>query len=131
MLDGELWGDPEYNSNLVATIHKLRKKPLKDFSIEDLRICIGQQFFLQHLIPLAIQELERNPFAQGDFYPGDLLQNVINVNDEYWLNHSGQKSYLMKIINTALCSLNTLDESDKKYLIKILEKGKIKFNSIP
>lgn len=131
MLDGDIWGKPEYNSHLVTTIHSLRKKPIKDFSIEDLRICIGQQLFLQHLIPVAIEELEKNVFAEGDFYKGDLLENVIDVKDEYWLNHSGQKNKIIEIIDKTLNSANIIDKIDKQHLLKILNKGKIKFNSIP
>jgi CDI immunity proteins len=131
ILDGEKWGEPEYDSHLVTTIHGLRKKPLKDFSIEDLRICIGQQFFLGYLIPIAIEELEKNPFAEGDFYIGDLLEKVLDVKEEYWINHSGQKNKIIFIIQKALTMVNTLDDINSPNISKILGKGKLKFNSIP
>lgn len=41
-LEGETWGEPEFNSSLVIRCDELRRKPLKDFSVEDLRLMIGQ-----------------------------------------------------------------------------------------
>jgi hypothetical protein len=37
-LEKGYWGEPEEKSYLVTTCHKLRKKQLKDFETEDLRI---------------------------------------------------------------------------------------------
>src|SRR5438132_1243460 len=76
-LEGQDWGEAHYPSYLVRTCHALRRKPLRDFTVEDLRIMIGQNFSLEYLIPLAIEHLQRDPFAAGDFYPGDLLGCVL------------------------------------------------------
>lgn len=84
ILENEIWGEPEFDSHLVRTCHKLRKKQLKDFSIEDLRILIGQNIGLNFLIPLAIEELEKDILSEGNFYKGDLLHSIFNSEDEYW-----------------------------------------------
>lgn len=76
-LENDDWGEPEFSSHLVTTCHHLRRKPLDDFAAEDLRIMIGQNFSLDHLVPRAITLLRINPLASGDFYEGDLLQSVI------------------------------------------------------
>ncbi|MEO1504971.1 MAG: contact-dependent growth inhibition system immunity protein [Pseudomonadota bacterium] len=81
-LDGEVWGEPTFPSHLVTTCHRLRKKPVSEFSVEDLRIMIGQKIGLEHLLPIAVECLEEEPFAHGDFYPGDLLRNVVRCGDE-------------------------------------------------
>lgn len=83
-LEKDYWGEPEYNSYLVSTCHRLRKKPLKDFETEDLRIMIGQNIGLSYLIPLALDKLDDNILADGDFYEGDLLQAVLKSDKEYW-----------------------------------------------
>ena len=41
-LDHDVWGEPEYNSHVVTTAHRLRKKPIETFTIENLRFMIGQ-----------------------------------------------------------------------------------------
>jgi hypothetical protein len=84
-LDGQDWGDGSFfPSHLVLTCHALRRKPLRDFTIEDLRIMIGQNFSLEYLVPLAIEHLQRDPFAAGDFYEGDLLASVLRVQSGFW-----------------------------------------------
>ena len=83
-LEKTIWEKPEFHSNLVLTCHKLRKKQLKDFSIEDLRIMIVQSFSLQYLIPLAIEELEKDILVEGHLYEGDLLKMVLTSDICYW-----------------------------------------------
>lgn len=83
-LEKDYWGEPEYNSYLVTTCHKLRRKQLKDFETEDLRIMIGQNIGLKYLIPLALEMLTENILADGDFYEGDLLKSVLTSDKNYW-----------------------------------------------
>jgi hypothetical protein len=83
-LEKETWETPDESSYLITTCHALRKKQLKQFEIEDLRIMIGQDIGLKYLIPLAMQELEKNILAEGDFYKGDLLNAVLNSEVEFW-----------------------------------------------
>src|SRR5687768_12778935 len=86
-LEQERWGEPEFGSHLVTECHRLRKVPIGQFTIENLRIMIGQGFSLPHLMPLALDKLVDNPFAEGDFYPGDLLQAVLRAKWEFWEAH--------------------------------------------
>ncbi len=76
-LENDYWEEPKWPSHLVTTLHKLREKPLDQFTTEDLRITIGQGLSLDILMPLAIEVLEKDPFADGHYYRGDLLQNVL------------------------------------------------------
>lgn len=85
-LEGGKWGEP-LHSNLVIKCHELRKKPLKDFSVEDLRIMIGQNLSLDYLVPMALTILPDNPLAAGDFYKGDLLACVLKVDQNFWDRH--------------------------------------------
>jgi CDI immunity proteins len=86
-LDGKDWGEPTYCSSLVVECHRLRRIRLNDFTIENLRIMIGQKIDLEYLIPLALEHLYSNPLAEGMYYPGDLLHAVIKANDEFWLSY--------------------------------------------
>ncbi|PQA53434.1 hypothetical protein C5O19_24635 [Siphonobacter curvatus] len=44
----------EFESSLMATCYKLRDKKLQNYSIEELRVMIGQNISLTWLIPLAL-----------------------------------------------------------------------------
>ncbi len=83
-LEGTEQSEPPDDSYLVTTCRRLRRKPVGRFSVEDLRIMIGQGIGLRHLVPLALEALEREPLAQGDYYPGDLLGSVLGVAGEFW-----------------------------------------------
>jgi hypothetical protein len=83
-LEKDYWTEPDYDSHLVKTCHQLRKKPLKDFEIEDLRIMIGQNIGLKFLIPLALEKLRQDILAEGDYYEGDLLRAVLTSEIEFW-----------------------------------------------
>lgn len=83
-LEGQDWGEPAFPSFLVRTCHALRRKPLRDFTVEDLRIMIGQNIGLNYLLPLAIEQLRRDPLVAGDLYPGDLLAAVLRVESGFW-----------------------------------------------
>lgn len=45
---------------------------------------IGQNIGLNYLLPLAIEQLRRDPLVAGDFYPGDLLAAVLRVESGFW-----------------------------------------------
>jgi hypothetical protein len=62
----------------------LRTKPLRDFTVEDLRIMIGQQVALDRLVGIALDRLRADPLVEGDCYPGDLLASVLRVDPAFW-----------------------------------------------
>jgi hypothetical protein len=94
VLEGDVWPPADFHSHLVAMVHQLRKKPLLEFTVEDLRIMIGQRIGLPHLMPLAIGILEQEPLAEGDFYPGDLLYSVVGADS--WL--TGQPPLASRVV---------------------------------
>ena len=108
-LEGVVWGEPTYDSHLVTTCHRLRTKPIDEYSVEDLRIMIGQQISLPHLVPLAVAALERDPLAEGDDYPGDLLANVIGARE--WLQANPE--WLARVIGVTERALRKLQDQDR------------------
>ncbi len=85
-------------SYLIKTCNSLRKKQLQDFTTEDLRIMIGQEIGLYFLMPLAIETLTDNLFAEGDYYEGDLLKSVLNVDTKFWDNNKDYWQQLNELI---------------------------------
>ena len=85
-------------SYLIKTCNSLRKKQLQDFTTEDLRIMIGQEIGLYFLIPLAIDTLTDNLFAEGDYYEGDLLKSVLDVDTKFWNDNKDYWQQLNELI---------------------------------
>jgi hypothetical protein len=87
-LEGDRWGDPPAGSSrLVRVVHQLRRKPIAELTIEDLRVLVGQQVSLHRLVPLAIDRLREDPLVAGDLYEGDLLAAVLRVDSDFWKRH--------------------------------------------
>ncbi len=108
-LEAHDWGEPEFDSHLATTVHKLRHKPIGDFNTEDLRIAIGQSVGLAHLLPLAVTKLELHPLDEGDFYPGDLLCNVIAVDNAFW---ESARDLLTRMIPVVASARDSTDDTE-------------------
>jgi hypothetical protein len=115
-LDGEEWEDPKFSSHLVSTCYELRKKQLLNFDIEDLRIMIGQNLSLNFLVPLALEILKDNVFAEGNFYCGDLLESLLGVDKEFWKNNTDYKCDLENMLQKNIENLKSkLDSFHNKF----------------
>ena len=100
-LENEDWGEPNYDSHLVQECQRLHRVPLKDLTVEDLRIMIGQNISLEYLIPLAVEKLEQNPLAEGNYYASDLLVNVLRADSKIWTKLPSLKSIVAKAADEA------------------------------
>jgi hypothetical protein len=101
-LEKKIWQKADNDSYLVRTTARLRKLPLNEFATEDLRIMIGQNLSLPYLIPLALEKLEEDILAEGDYYPGDLLSVVMKSDSEFWKEHPAYKKQLDELISSNL-----------------------------
>lgn len=99
-LENKVW--PKISSDektyLINTCNALRKKQLKDFTTEDLRIMIGQEIGLDYLMPLAIETLTNDLFAEGDMFKGDLLKSVLNIDAKFWNDNKNYWQQLNDLI---------------------------------
>jgi hypothetical protein len=86
-LEGVDWGEPTYPSYVVTNAHRLRKKPLREFTPKDLLFMLVQQICLQVLMPMALDVLEIDPCAGGDMSPGTLLFHAVGVDRQFWQEH--------------------------------------------
>jgi len=71
--------------------------PLRDLTVENLRILIGQGISLPFTVPLALEHLSRDPMVSGNMYPGDLLKAVHRIADDFWAKHASLKSAWEKV----------------------------------
>jgi hypothetical protein len=98
-LEKDRWSDPGPDATyLIRTCTALRRKPLADFTVEDMRIMIGQQIGVRILIPCAVTVLTHDLLAEGDFYPGDLLGVVVRLPDEAWTGLEDQRQQLAQTL---------------------------------
>jgi hypothetical protein len=126
-LEQHNWGEAApTDTPLVARCMLLRRKPLAEFTTEDLRVMIGQQIGLPHLVALAVGVLESNPLAEGNFYPGDLLCAVLRVDREFWCDHPDLVQGVRSVVKQARAVLATSpDETDRAVLKEIDDAPRI------
>ncbi len=122
-LESSYWKDElKYQTGLIEKCHLYRKKPIGKLAIEEIRLLIGQNIALHYLIPVALNILKDNPFTGGDFYPGDLLNNVLKSEVKYWKACPEQRSFLLQILQE---SEDRLIELRNKRLNETIKKFKI------
>jgi tetratricopeptide (TPR) repeat protein len=108
-LEGRLLGNPDFDSHLVSTCHRLWTKPVSEFTVEDLRVMIGQRIGVPQLVPRALEMLEKDPMAEGDNFPGDLLTSVVHAGS-FLVSHPEWLERVLRITENALNRTDTIDE---------------------
>lgn len=117
-LERQDWGDPvTAPTNLVKRCIELSKVPVDTFTLSDFRLMIGQQFGLPFLIPIAIERLQDDIFVEADYYEGDLLSNVLDVDAAFWKNNQNWWTQLNALI------------SDKRQELAARKISTVKFDS--
>lgn len=101
VLDGP-WPKPDYPSHVVTRCHALRKVRIDEMTVEDVRLLVGQKIGLPHILPRAIEMLEADPLAEGDFFPGDLLKAVAALSEIDWSGANASKKRFAAIAAAVL-----------------------------
>jgi contact-dependent growth inhibition (CDI) system CdiI-like immunity protein len=102
-IDRQNWGDPETApTGMVARCLRLRRTPLKDFTLADLRLLISQKIGLKILLPRALQLVSNEPLLETEYYPGDLLSALLRVDETYWSDNPAELEQLVAIARTVV-----------------------------
>lgn len=122
-LERDDWGEPDYDTHLVQTCHRLRRVPLADFTAGDLRIMIGQKISLLFLVPLALEKLQEDPLVEAHYYPGDLLNVVLDFPETFWSVHTDMRDVLRQVVAKTKGLLVSLEETDARLIRESLTKA--------
>lgn len=121
-LENDFWKLPhQEESFLIQRCHELRKVPLEDFEVEDLRLMIGQNIGLSYLVEIALVELERNILVSGDFYEGDLLLSVLSCDSDVWRKDRVLRDKFCEILDANIDIITSYDFS-RSVASKLQEK---------
>ena len=71
---GRRWAESGADATrLIRAVHGAREVPVRDLSLEQLRLQLVQRVGLPWVIDEALIRLDDDPLAEGDLYPGDVL----------------------------------------------------------
>ena len=116
------WGEPaDSDTSLVSRCLRLRRKPLDQYTVEDLRLMVGQQISLSILVPLAVERLEVEPLAEGCFYPGDLLESVFRADEAFWASHPDSCERIRRVVRRIRDALPSLDDDSRLTVQRLLD----------
>jgi hypothetical protein len=113
-IDGQKWGAPEADTSLAQDVHRLRRVPLRLFQPADLRVMIAQRVGLPYLVPRALGCLAADPFLESDYYPGDLLVFVAELDDAFWQANPQLRRTAVTVLDSALDRIDELDVNDRQ-----------------
>ncbi len=122
-IEESYWGPPTYDSYVVTTCHHLRTIPLKELSLEHIRLGISQRISVPILVPLALPHLECDPLVLAELYEGDLLEATLKIPDEIAALDEETRSRINAIFGRALKRMSNMDnllpfEKDRMEKIK-------------
>ena len=110
-------------TSLLKSINTILDKTPEELNSNDICLLLRQEMFLDLVIPLAINEIHKNPKV-GDFYEYQMLVNLSNISPSL----TEYKEQIIDLINmlysyskNAIFELKS-DEEDFNKSIKRLEK---------
>ena len=124
-LENDYWEERDtYETSLVETIYRIRKKSLDQLTPGDIRYFIGQNLGNDYIVSLALNLLEENPYVLGTYYEGDLLMGILHIEIEFWMDHKKLLNRLIGIMDNV--NRNFTEEIEE--LIPDFIKNEINYN---
>ena len=111
-LENNFWEEPELKSGLTMLCYKARKKKINELSEDEICTLIQQKIGLEYLVPIAVKKIENYFSNITDFYLSGLLDALLNLSNDEWINNQEQKNKL--ISNLYDCKNYLNDEYFKK-----------------
>lgn len=109
---------PPDESSIVQRLWRLRKVPINEFQVDDIRFMIIQGVGLKYLLIEAIDLLKENLLTEGNYYEGDLLNAVLKIEKAHWEQHMEHWESVDALIKDKLDYLRAIEpglEIDKFY----------------
>ncbi|MFF0457571.1 contact-dependent growth inhibition system immunity protein [Nocardia africana] len=75
---------PADATDLMRTVGALRRTPIGDLTVEDVRCLLGQRVGVDVLLPRVLVQLNWDPLIAGDLFPGDVLVAALRVGRKHW-----------------------------------------------
>ena len=114
-LENDYWKNVDFPSSLVEKCFAYRKIPVSELSMEQLRLLVGQQIGLPYTIPKAMTVLQADILAEGDYYPGDLLNSLLDLSQADWNHSPNEKTKLIELVRQ---NISTIEATKSRELIR-------------
>jgi hypothetical protein len=103
-----------YGMGSLAWLSRALVSPLGQLGPNELRLLLGHGRGLRWLLPLALERLEREPFAGGDRGPGELLTAALSVDPAEWAREPEWLGRLARVVAGARTQVDVLPEAARE-----------------
>jgi hypothetical protein len=110
-----------YGTGSLAWLSRALVSPLGQLGPNELRLLLGHGRGLRWLLPLALERLEREPFAGGDHGPGELLTAALSVDPAEWGRDPAWLGRLARVVADARAQAGVLPEPVRERVTADLE----------
>ncbi|RIL09008.1 MAG: hypothetical protein DCC75_07555 [Proteobacteria bacterium] len=101
-LEEEYWGDSPFGVPSVDRTYNLRRVPLRELTLAEVLFMLGQKSGARYIVPLVLPLLRDNPLFEAEYYPGDLLENVLRSDPRIYLEMDALRGEVIQIAHMAL-----------------------------
>lgn len=102
-----------YGIGSVAWLSRALVAPLRDLGPAELRLLLAHGRGLRWILPLALARLEREPFVRAERHPGDLLSQVLMVDEGVWASAPDWRAQLERVLHGARAMVHVLPPDDR------------------
>ena len=78
------WGEPQLDTHLASTLHRIRKLPLTELDESSIYTLVLHQVGFELVLERALQIVEKEPVSEAKYYPGDLLSALARIPPQHW-----------------------------------------------
>ena len=111
------------HSPLENWYEKNRDTPIENLTDGDLARCCRQDQYLDYIMPICIERLEKSP-SSGEMCAYELLFSMNSIHQEYWRKNTDSAKMILRIISSLNHDeLNELFRDEIEALIYSLEKA--------
>ena len=114
------WRDeiPYDDSSVVQHMYYLFHTPARRWTVEDYRYLVGQKTGLDIILPKVFEILQHDIKVSGDFYDGDLLNSVLQINADFWEKHKDLYNTACMLIKNNMDKLSKMEYYTDKELLE-------------
>ena len=114
------WRDeiPYDDSSVVQHMYYLHHTQARRWTVEDYRYLVGQKTGLDIILPKVFEILQHDIKVSGDFYDGDLLNSVLQINADFWKQHKDLYNTVCMLIKNNMEELSKMEYFTDKELLE-------------
>ena len=105
-LENDYWKEPEFKSGLTMICYRARKKQINELNEDEICTLIRQNIGLKYLLPVAVKKFEEYMNNINNFYLSSLLDTLLNLDNNQWINNKEQKEKFVRDLYDSLSNLN-------------------------